>query len=137
MLTTPTAPVLLYDGACAFCQATVSFILRHERRHDLRFAPRQGAFGAAILARHPELQGIDSVVWVETNDDVASERTLVRADAVMEVMVYLGGWWRCGKAGKLLPRLWRDAAYNLIARHRRRLPLTTAGASPAPERRLD
>ena len=137
MPATSTGPVLLYDGACGFCQATVGFILQHERRHDLRFAPRQGVFGAAVLARHPELQGIDSVVWVETNDDVASERTLVRADAVMEVMAYLGGWWRCMNAARLLPRLWRDAAYNLIARHRRRIPSTTAGALPAPERLLD
>jgi len=100
--TTQTAPVLLYDGACGFCQATVGFILQHERRHDLRFAPRQGAFGTAVLARHPELHGVDSVVWLEPNGEGGSERTLVGADAAMEVMVYLGGWWRCMQIARLI-----------------------------------
>lgn len=132
-----TAPILLYDGACAFCQAVVAFILRHEKRHDLRFAPRQGAHGAAILARHPALQGIDSVVWVEPDGEDASARTLVRADAAMAVMSYLGGGWTWMNAARLLPRPWRDAAYDLMARHRRRIPTPTPKACPTPDRLLD
>ncbi|NOT44912.1 MAG: DUF393 domain-containing protein, partial [Acidobacteria bacterium] len=29
--------LLLYDGACGLCAASVQFILRHERGHDLAF----------------------------------------------------------------------------------------------------
>jgi predicted DCC family thiol-disulfide oxidoreductase YuxK len=137
MPASPTAPVLLYDGTCGFCQAVVAFILRHEKRHDLRFAPRQGAFGAAILTRHPELQGIDSVVWIEPDNGIGSERTSVRADAALQVAAYLGGWWRSAAIARLLPRLWRDALYNLIARHRRRIPASTLKSRPTPDRLLN
>jgi predicted DCC family thiol-disulfide oxidoreductase YuxK len=132
-----TGPVLLFDGACGFCRAAVGFILQHEKRHDLRFARRQGAFAAAVLARHPELPGIDSVVWLEPARDGMTERILVRADAALRVAEYLGGWWRGAIVARLLPRRWRDAAYGLVARHRRRIPASVSRDRLAPDRLLD
>src|SRR5688500_7691993 len=54
--------VLLYDGTCGLCNGAVQLVLRHDRRGTLRFAPLQGEFGRAAFARHPEIQGVDSVV---------------------------------------------------------------------------
>lgn len=102
-----TDPLLLYDGTCGFCARSVQFILRHEgERRDLRFAPlRPGA--------EP---GGDSMVWRDGG------RTLFRSDAVIAAARYLGGGWALlGAAGVLLPRLFRDGLYRLVARHRHRL----------------
>ena len=41
-------PVLLYDGLCGFCDGTVQFILKHDRRGTLRFATLLG-LGAQLL----------------------------------------------------------------------------------------
>jgi predicted DCC family thiol-disulfide oxidoreductase YuxK len=117
-------PVLLYDGACGFCADSVQLVLRHDRRGSLRFAALQGAFGQAVRSRHPELDEVDSVVWVEPGEDGGSERTLVRSDAALRVARYLGGPFHLARAAGLLPRAVRDAAYALVARHRHRL---TAG----------
>jgi predicted DCC family thiol-disulfide oxidoreductase YuxK len=113
--------LLLFDGTCGFCAASVQFILKHERRHTLRFAPLQSESGAAVLARHPELAGVDSMVWVEQFGDRARERVTVRASAALAAARYVGGIWRLAALAGVLPARWRDTAYDLLARHRHRL----------------
>ena len=135
-MTTPalTGPVLLYDGTCGFCAESVQLVLRHDRRGTLRFAPLQGAVGAALLRGHPELDGVDSMVWAEPGPPGSPGRVLTRSDAALRIARYLGGWWRLAAAARLVPRPLRNAGYDLIARHRHRL---LAGGPaclvPAPE----
>lgn len=110
-------PVLLYDGSCGFCQATVQFVLRRDRVGTLRFAPLAGEFGSRVRDRHPELATIDSVVWV----GAASERALVRSEAAMAVARYLGWPWRMMGIFGVVPRRLRDLVYDAVARRRHRL----------------
>lgn len=112
------APVLLYDGDCGLCARSVQFVLRHDRRGTLRFAPLQGAFARDVLARHPSLATVDSVVWVEPAADGAAERVAVRSDAALLAVAYLGGWWSLLRAGRVMPKPLRDAVYDFVARHR-------------------
>ena len=114
-------PVLLYDGTCGFCADSVQLVLRHDRRKTLRFAPLQGALGARVREQHPELEGVDSMVWVELDAAGDPARVLTRSDAGLRIARYLGGWWRLAGAGYVVPRRLRDAAYDLVARHRHRL----------------
>jgi predicted DCC family thiol-disulfide oxidoreductase YuxK len=113
--------VLLYDGTCGFCADSVQLVLRHDRRGTLRFASLQGSFGQAVRARHPELAGADTVAWVEPASSGREERVLLRSDAALKVAGYLGGWFHLTRLAAVLPRPLRDAAYNLVARHRHQL----------------
>jgi predicted DCC family thiol-disulfide oxidoreductase YuxK len=109
--------VLLYDGNCGFCAESVQLVLRHDRKGTLRFAPLQGTLGTAVREAHPELDGVDSVLWLEPG----GERVLVRSAAALRVVRYLGGWWHLLRIGALVPTPIRDGVYRLIARHRHRL----------------
>jgi len=114
-------PVLFYDGTCGFCAASVQFILAHERRDTARFAALQSAAGDALRARHPELAGVDSMIWVEAGDDARTETVSVRSSAALKAAAYVGGPWRAALIGWAVPAPLRDAVYDLIARHRHRL----------------
>jgi len=127
-------PVLLYDGTCGFCAESVQLVLRHDRRRTLRFASLQGAFGTKVRARHPQLAGADTVVWLEPGSDERSERVLLRSDAALRVAAYLGGWFHLARVAAVLPRPVRDAAYNLVARHRHQLTAPNC-LVPAPDAR--
>ncbi len=118
---TPMADdVMLYDGTCGFCAASVAFILRHEQRKSLRFAPLQGAFAAGVRGRHPELEGVDSMVWVEA-PGTEREQVAVRGRAVLRAAGYLGRIWALAGIARVLPSGLLDAGYDLVARHRHKL----------------
>jgi predicted DCC family thiol-disulfide oxidoreductase YuxK len=116
--TSVAAPVLLYDGVCGFCNKTVQMILDRDRRGLMRFAALQSDYGQAVVGRHPELQGVDSVVYVEPAAE--GERVYIKSAAALKVAAYLGGVWKIFGAARLVPRALRDYFYDLFARHRYR-----------------
>ena len=115
-----TTPVLLYDGSCGMCSESVQIVLKHDRRGTLRFAALQGEFGVRIIARHPELRSVDSMIWVE-QDESGAERVVIRSTAALRIAAYLGGIWRVALIGYVLPTPVRDGLYNFIARHRHQI----------------
>lgn len=116
---TETAPVLLYDGVCGFCNKTVQLLLDADKRRTLRFAALQSDYGAQVVARHPQLANVDSVVFV-AHPQTSDEQVFVRSTAALKVASYLGGMWRLALAAYVIPRPLRDALYDLIARYRYR-----------------
>ncbi len=114
-------PVLLYDGLCGFCDRTVRFVLHFDRAGKFQFAPLQGPFAASVLLRHASLRGVDSLILVEPGEPGREERLHVRSGAVLRIAFHLGGPWRALGIFLLVPRPFRDRAYDAFARHRYRL----------------
>jgi predicted DCC family thiol-disulfide oxidoreductase YuxK len=114
-------PVLLYDGICGFCNKSVQTVLASDRRGTMRFAALQSDYARRVVARHPSLAGIDSVVYVEPGVAGRQERVYIRSEAALRVASYLGGLWKIFLAARLIPRPLRDRLYDLFARHRYRL----------------
>ncbi|HVF41390.1 MAG TPA: DCC1-like thiol-disulfide oxidoreductase family protein [Pyrinomonadaceae bacterium] len=114
--TSEAAPVLLYDGVCGFCNKSVQMILDNDRRGTLRFAALQSDYGRAVVGRHRELEGVDSVVFVEPS--AGGERVHVRSEAALKVAAYLGGLWKVFLCAYVVPRPLRDYLYDLFARNR-------------------
>lgn len=114
-------PVLLYDGLCGFCDRTVQFILARDPGGAMRFAPLQGQFAGEVLRRFPALEGVDSLVLVDSAPAAAGMPPLVRSDAILAIAGYLGWPWGAATLLRLVPRGLRDWGYDLFARHRYRL----------------
>jgi predicted DCC family thiol-disulfide oxidoreductase YuxK len=108
-------PILLYDGHCRLCNGWVRFLLRVDPTGPLRFAPLGGETARRLLAPHPGLERVDSVVLVEAG------RVSVRSTAVLRICRYLGGLWRVLLIGYLVPRAIRDSLYDVVAHWRYRL----------------
>ena len=117
-------PILLYDGECGLCARSVQFVLARERTRGmraLRFAPLQGEWARAVRASFPVVSQIDTVVWCDT-DEAGHARVLLRSDAAIATLRYVGGGWRAlAAASALVPKSIRDAVYDVIARRRARL----------------
>lgn len=110
-------PLVLYDGVCALCNATVTFVLKRDRARVVRFAPLQGETAKALQAAHPEISGVDSIVWID-----AAGRAFTRSAAALAIGRYLGGGWAAlAKLAALVPWVVRDAVYALVARWRYRV----------------
>ena len=127
------SPVLLYDGLCGFCNTSVQFILGHETRHTLRFAALQGTFAGDLKRRHPKLDDVDSLVWVEGAEP--DERVWIRSDAVLRAVSYMGGFWKLFLVFRVIPRAVRDFFYDVFARNRIRF-FGRYGSCPVPTREV-
>ncbi len=132
-----TSPILLYDGSCGFCARSVQWVLAHEgSRRDLRFVSLEGPRAASLRERYPDLARTDSLIWHEEGAAGASGQVLVRSEAVLAVLRYVGrGWALLASVAHLIPRRLRDAAYDLVAKHRHGLAGAEACVVPTPEQR--
>jgi predicted DCC family thiol-disulfide oxidoreductase YuxK len=124
-----SGPVLLYDGECGLCRATVRFLLRRDRPGVLRYAALQGRFAQATLRRLGlPTEDFDSLVFLPVADGAVY---WLRTEGVLAVLRTLGGFWAMlARIGGRVPPAWRDAAYRVVARWRHRL---TGHGGPAPE----
>ena len=113
--------VLLYDGQCAFCNWAIDFVLAHERTSSLRFASLTSEVAQQVMNRHPELHGVDSVMWVDLDKVGTPTGIAIRSTAVIRIFRYLGGWWSILCAAWIVPRPLRDKIYDVVARNRRRI----------------
>jgi predicted DCC family thiol-disulfide oxidoreductase YuxK len=122
----PRPARLFYDGTCGLCHGFVRFLLAEDSRGELRFAPLGGrAFERSVAPE--ERAGLPDSNVVRTG----AGELLVRSDAVAVLLASLGGLWRVlAVLLLLLPRRWRDAGYDLVARHRRSLVAPPAAACP-------
>lgn len=111
-----SGPVLFFDGVCNLCNASVRFVIRHDRRGIIRFASLQSAIGQAAIAAVLGKKGHvpDSLILLD-NGCYYTE-----SDAALRVARYLDGGWRALYQLRMLPRLLRDAVYRLVSRNRYR-----------------
>lgn len=107
---TGASELVLYDGTCGLCAKSVRWILRHERDHDLRFAPLQGETAAALRAKYPNIpEQIDSVVYID------GERAHLRSKAFLHAARHLKAPWRWAYAFRWFPGFLLNLGYRLVA----------------------
>lgn len=125
------AGIVLYDGTCGLCHKSVSWILRHERNHELTFAPLQGETAAKLRAEHPEIPTmLESVVLVEHGEPK------LRTKAIFYIARHLRRPWSWMYRMRWLPAAILDLGYRAIAAVRYRIwGRADACALPSPEQR--
>ena len=112
---TTTHPVILFDGECNLCNASVDFVMRRDRSGRFRFASLQSAIARELLgARRSAAAQPDSVVLVD-NGSIHE-----RSSAPLRILRSLGFPWSLFYAFMLIPRPIRDWVYDRIARNRYR-----------------
>ena len=98
-------PLLLFDGYCLLCQASVHFILKYERDDSLQFAPLHAEISQKILSEHGlDSNYVDSLVFYNGKD------CLVKSDAALMAASYLKLPWSILKYLSVLPKFLRDLA---------------------------
>ena len=105
--------IVLFDGVCNFCNATVNFIINRDPAGYFRFAALQSDAARPYLDGCGKPPGfLDNIVLVE--DGVC----YLRSTAMLRIVRRLPGLWPLLYPAILVPRPLRDAAYDWFARHR-------------------
>ena len=105
--------IVFFDGVCVLCNRSVDFLIRADRRKKLKYASLQAESSIAFLS------SIDRSLLKEDTIILYSKgKLLIKSDAVLKISSTLGFPYSILMIFKIIPKKWRDALYDFIARHR-------------------
>ena len=104
--------IVLFDGECNFCDASVQFIIKRDKKAIFQFASLQSEVGQALIEKLAVPYTLDSIVLIE------GERYYMKSTAALKIARWLDGLWKLGYAAIVLPKPLRDAVYSYIAKNR-------------------
>ena len=104
-------PVLFFDGECGLCNHSVRWLIDHDQRRVLRFAPLRGKLAERKLSALPrDYHDWTVVLWDENGVHFES-------DAALRAVACLGGFWRLARLLLAVPRVIRNSLYRFVARN--------------------
>jgi predicted DCC family thiol-disulfide oxidoreductase YuxK len=119
--------IVLFDGVCNVCDASVQFIIEHDPKAYFKFAPLQSDAGRELAAKFGlsaavanvgtsdnGLIPIDSVILIE------DDKVYTHSSAALRIASELEGAWSWLRVLGIVPAFVRDWAYKLFARYRYR-----------------
>jgi predicted DCC family thiol-disulfide oxidoreductase YuxK len=106
-------PIILFDGVCNFCDASINFIIRQDKKTVFRFAALQSKAGQELLEKYDLPQ-------TEINSFILIDRGKVynRSAAGFKVYGKLPWYWKWTQIFWIVPRFITDAVYDFIAKNR-------------------
>ena len=111
----PDDDVILFDGVCIFCSRWVRFVAARDTAQRFRFTAIQSPYGTRLA----QALGIDADD-PDTNAVVHDGVAYFKSDGALTVLSCLPGWdWV--RVLFAVPRVIRDAMYNVVARNRYRI----------------
>lgn len=105
--------IILFDGVCNLCSASVQFIIERDEVGRFSFASLQSDVGQELAAKHGiDATDLDSIVMIE------GEKAYQRSTAALHIARRLDGAWKLLYTGIIVPPFIRDHVYNWIAANR-------------------
>lgn len=106
-------PVILFDGVCNLCSASVQYVIKHDPEKIFRFASLQSSFGKKVLSKYnlPSNNYNSFILY-------ADNKIYTRSAAALLVAKKLKGFIKLLYAFIIIPKFIRDAVYNIIAKNR-------------------
>ncbi len=108
--------IILFDGLCNLCDASVQFIIKRDTKDVFRFVSLQSDLGQELLQQLPiSTQKIDSIILYESD-----KAYYYKSEAVFEIVKSIGGFFYCLLIFKWLPTAVTNTIYDYIAKNRYR-----------------
>jgi predicted DCC family thiol-disulfide oxidoreductase YuxK len=104
--------IILFDGECNFCDRSVQFIIKRDKKAIYKFASLQSEPGQKLIQTHNVPPNTDSMILVQRN------KCYYRTSAALRICKDLGGGWKLLYGLLIVPRPVRDFFYRILAKNR-------------------
>ena len=104
--------LILFDGECNFCDASVQFIIKRDPKALFKFTSLQSDSGIDMLRKFGVSEKTDSIVLIE-GDHYYTEST-----AALKIARHLTGLWKLCYIFIVVPKPLRDIFYRFVAKNR-------------------
>lgn len=103
--------IVFFDGECKFCNQSVNFIIKHDKKQYFLFAPLQGKTAIEYCV-NSENKMPDSIVLIENGKEYKY------SDAALKIAAKLDGFWKIFIVFFIFPSVVRDWLYKFVAANR-------------------
>ena len=106
--------VILFDGVCNLCNASVVFVLQHERQADFNFASIQSETGQELLnwcGLPPDYA--EAVILIDRGNLYFGSTAALKIGQALKFP-----WSFLSYVGFIVPKFIRDIVYQQVAKHR-------------------
>ncbi len=105
--------IILFDGVCNLCTASVNFIIKHDTHNHFLFAPLQSNKGKELAEKYHLPKGdMDSFVLIENN------KAYTKSSAALQLVKHLDRLYPLLYAFIIIPPFIRNAMYDYVSRNR-------------------
>lgn len=106
-------PIILFDGVCNLCNASVQFVLKHEKESNLKFASLQSEFAKNILEKNGyDFKNYNTIVFIENG------KFIFKSSAAFAIAKYLKFPFNLFNYFHFLPKIITDFCYKNVSRNR-------------------
>lgn len=107
--------IILFDGVCNFCNSSVNFVIRHDKKNKFKFAALQSEKGIALLKKY----NIDPTK-MSTGVLIESNKAYTRSTIALRICKKMDGLYPLLYGFIIVPPFIRNFIYDWIARNRYR-----------------
>jgi len=106
--------IILFDGVCNLCDATVQFIIKRDKKDIFRFVPIQSDLGQRIIQYIGiDTSKTDSIILYEPGNAY-----YYKAQAALRIATTLGGIFKLMGIFNILPNGLSNSVYDYVAKNR-------------------
>ncbi len=105
--------LILFDGVCNFCSASVRFVIRRDPHARFRFAALQSDVGQ-YFGQQYDFSNLESMVLLQQGE------VYQKSSAALRIAQQLNGLWPLLYVLIIIPRPVRDFVYDFIGQRRYR-----------------
>ena len=105
--------IIFFDGACITCNSFIKYINKRDRNKSIFFSDLRGEKAILVLKENNLIiNSIDTIIFINEN------KVYQKSDAIIEIIMALGNFYRLIVLTKIIPLKLRDYLYDLYAKKR-------------------
>ncbi|MEM9545483.1 MAG: DCC1-like thiol-disulfide oxidoreductase family protein [Bacteroidota bacterium] len=120
--------IVIYDGACGFCNSSIRFILKQNPSKNLKFVAYQSELGTQIRQTLKINEGMESIIVVD------KDSYSIKSNAIFRIMDHVNSKWKHLRYFRIIPSFISDFIYSIIANNRYRIQKNECPIPTAEER---
>lgn len=106
--------IILFDGVCNFCNASIRFIMKRDKKDCFRFASLESNLGKKLTdERGIDTSKIDSIILIDPGNAY-----YIKSSAALEISKGMSGLYPLLSIFIYLPEGFRDWVYDIVAKNR-------------------
>jgi len=105
--------IIIFDGVCNFCNKSVNFIIKRDKKEKFYFTAFQSEYAQKLLLEHNlTSQNLNTLILIKNNI------CFIKSDAVFEILKELSLFWQLLSIFRIVPKKARDYIYDKISQNR-------------------